>query len=602
MPMKLMRLVVIGLVLFISSAFGQAGKAVQVPSKTVNAQAPIRLTPTLQAADFEWGNINGKGYKLSVEIENTSNEEMQLGDALFLWEIGPEETWNSVVLQLEKPEMPKKTEQVSFRYVAKEQHMISPDGSTTIAAGGSGGFSATTTKLCRLGESDKGFGLVAAGGKRTFSWDLPMPVFTDKKVVSSVWVSIPELRFSASGRTWAPWIEYAPDGDTLKLQAMHFLLLNTNQLRSAFQGADLLLRLLASAKLAEGDPQSAEPLLVGAFGTEKALIVKCAIAGNLGWMGSKAAARSLLAVLDSAHGFFFETVMNALGQIHLDETMPALLKQLNRTDYSELYFTIDTLAKINDPQVIPALEEFRKQIKQLPLSSRQKDNLEYQVKEGINARTGSMEKTKRSPEATESVRPTANSYYNQGATYVNSGRSSEALKSFRKALEIDPHNALAQYQLAVTLLSLGSIEDAERELKNYLALGPKDPKLAESVLEELANSYKFIDWTTEERVVPSESSLVVITSERLITNMVKPIYPVIARNTRVAGSVVVRVIVDSAGYVVKIHIVSGHPLLRRPSIDAVKQWRFSPYKENGEFKPFIYTLRLGFTLDASSSR
>jgi tetratricopeptide (TPR) repeat protein len=489
--MKLTRLVVIGLVLFISPAFGQAGKPVQVPSKTIIAQAPIRLTPTLQAADFEWGNINAKGYKLSVVIENTGKEEMQLGDALFLWEIGPEETWNSVVLQLEKPETPKKTEQVSFRYAAKEEHMISPEGFTTIAASGSGGFSVTTTKLCDLGKSDKGFGLVSAGGKRTFSWDMPMPVFSDKKVVSSVWVSLPEMRFSASGRTWAPWIKFVPDGDTLKLQTMNFLLLNTNQLRNAFQGTDLLLRLLASAKLAESDPQSAEPLLAGVFSAEKALIVRCALAGNLGWMGSKAAAQPLLAVLDSAHDFFFRTVMTALSQIHPDDTVQAFLKQLNRNDYSELYFTIDTLAKMKDQQIIPALEEFRKQIKQLPFSSRQKDNLDYAVEKVIGAGTGSVEKTKRLPEATASERTPATStsqkdeqntqdlrsIFDNGIQLAKIGKYDEAILAYQKALDISPKQPNILAYMAEALTKLGRKDEALAAYEKAISLHTTDAAL-----------------------------------------------------------------------------------------------------------------------------
>lgn len=44
-------------------------------------------------------------------------------------------------------------------------------------------------------------------------------------------------------------------------------------------------------------------------------------------------------------------------------------------------------------------------------------------------------------------------FYNLGATLVNTGKSSEAVDAFKKAVEVDPNNADAHYQLGICLMS-----------------------------------------------------------------------------------------------------------------------------------------------------
>src|SRR6185436_2056654 len=58
--------------------------------------------------------------------------------------------------------------------------------------------------------------------------------------------------------------------------------------------------------------------------------------------------------------------------------------------------------------------------------------------------------------------------------------------------------------------------------------------------------------------------------------LAKPIYPVMARENRVQGTVVVQVTIDQAGKVIKAHAVSGAPELGGPSEEAARKSRFSP--------------------------
>lgn len=68
----------------------------------------------------------------------------------------------------------------------------------------------------------------------------------------------------------------------------------------------------------------------------------------------------------------------------------------------------------------------------------------------------------------------------------------------------------------------------------------------------------------------------------LLINKVEPTYPVLARQARVQGQVVLSAIISKQGIIENLRVVSGHPMLVPAAIEAVKQWRYRPYLLNGE--------------------
>jgi protein TonB len=66
------------------------------------------------------------------------------------------------------------------------------------------------------------------------------------------------------------------------------------------------------------------------------------------------------------------------------------------------------------------------------------------------------------------------------------------------------------------------------------------------------------------------------------TFSINPEYPVLARQTRVQGTVVVDAVIDEKGNVVQAHVVSGHPLLLDAALKAVLQWKYAPTSLNGQ--------------------
>lgn len=72
-----------------------------------------------------------------------------------------------------------------------------------------------------------------------------------------------------------------------------------------------------------------------------------------------------------------------------------------------------------------------------------------------------------------------------------------------------------------------------------------------------------------------------VQAARLI-NKVQPMYPPLARQTRISGTVKLHAIIGKDGTVQRLEVQSGHPLLVQAAQDAVRQWRYQPTLLNGE--------------------
>jgi periplasmic protein TonB len=67
-----------------------------------------------------------------------------------------------------------------------------------------------------------------------------------------------------------------------------------------------------------------------------------------------------------------------------------------------------------------------------------------------------------------------------------------------------------------------------------------------------------------------------------LVNRVQPLYPPLARQTRISGTVKLHAIIGKNGAVEQLQVVSGHPLLVQSALDAVRQWRYQPTLLNGD--------------------
>jgi len=82
----------------------------------------------------------------------------------------------------------------------------------------------------------------------------------------------------------------------------------------------------------------------------------------------------------------------------------------------------------------------------------------------------------------------------------------------------------------------------------------------------------------------------------MVVSQPQPAYPSIARDVRIQGDVILHAIIDKEGRVAELEAVSGHPLLVRAALEAVRTWRYRPTLLNGEPVEVETTIKVSFVL------
>lgn len=79
-------------------------------------------------------------------------------------------------------------------------------------------------------------------------------------------------------------------------------------------------------------------------------------------------------------------------------------------------------------------------------------------------------------------------------------------------------------------------------------------------------------------------------------NKVRPLYPLLAKQAAIQGTVRLTVVIATDGTVKDLSIVSGHPLLQQSAMEAVQQWRWEPTLLNGNPVEVRTEVDINFTL------
>ena len=83
-----------------------------------------------------------------------------------------------------------------------------------------------------------------------------------------------------------------------------------------------------------------------------------------------------------------------------------------------------------------------------------------------------------------------------------------------------------------------------------------------------------------------------------LINQVRPIYPPLAKQARISGTVRLHALIGKDGTVQQLEMQSGHPLLVQAALDAVRQWRYQPTLLNGEPVEVETFIEVVFTLSS----
>ena len=82
---------------------------------------------------------------------------------------------------------------------------------------------------------------------------------------------------------------------------------------------------------------------------------------------------------------------------------------------------------------------------------------------------------------------------------------------------------------------------------------------------------------------------------------VEAAYPVLGQHMRVQGSVVLQAIVAADGTIENLRVLSGPAILASAAQQAVRQWHFKPYLENGQAVETKARITVNFSIGVSDS-
>jgi len=81
-----------------------------------------------------------------------------------------------------------------------------------------------------------------------------------------------------------------------------------------------------------------------------------------------------------------------------------------------------------------------------------------------------------------------------------------------------------------------------------------------------------------------------------LTMQPRPVYPPLAKQARIQGSVSLQAVIGKDGHVQNLQVISGHPLLVQAALDAVKDWVYQPTLLNGNPVEVVTVIDVNFTL------
>jgi TonB family protein len=86
---------------------------------------------------------------------------------------------------------------------------------------------------------------------------------------------------------------------------------------------------------------------------------------------------------------------------------------------------------------------------------------------------------------------------------------------------------------------------------------------------------------------------------QVLTHPVEPNYPLLAKEMKVQGSVVLQALIGKDGKIQDLRTVSGPAILSSAAREAVQQWRFKPYYQSGQAVETVARITVNFTISAN---
>lgn len=193
---------------------------------------------------------------------------------------------------------------------------------------------------------------------------------------------------------------------------------------------------------------------------------------------------------------------------------------------------------------------------------------------------------------------------------------SSGLKKLDSSAAVEFPRQLSAYEITDTV-AIEMIVSPEGTVKKAKAVSGKNEALKEAA-EKTVRKWAFEPYLINGTPVPVRSQITVNfkntldqyrdpngdvpvrldqkTAQGLVAKRVEPEYPADARQGHIQGAVELRVIVGEDSRVHALHIIKGHPMLAAAAYNAVRQWEFLPYVENGKTLPVDTNVTVTFSI------
>jgi TonB family protein len=109
------------------------------------------------------------------------------------------------------------------------------------------------------------------------------------------------------------------------------------------------------------------------------------------------------------------------------------------------------------------------------------------------------------------------------------------------------------------------------------------------------------DTETAAKVTSSAAERVQMSTDAsdIVASPVRPNYPLLARQMKVQGSVILQALIGKDGIIQNLRVVSGPHILASAAQDAVRQWHFKPHLEGSEAVETQAKITVNFTISTN---
>ena len=122
---------------------------------------------------------------------------------------------------------------------------------------------------------------------------------------------------------------------------------------------------------------------------------------------------------------------------------------------------------------------------------------------------------------------------------------------------------------------------------------PRPPEIAEPTNIDANTTAASVTSNAAERVQVSPDT------DDLVASSVRPGYPMLARQMKVEGSVILMALIGRDGMIQDLRVLSGPPILANAAQEAVRQWHFKPHYQGSEAVETQAKITVNFTISTN---